>query len=70
MLFLPEAFNFIGRSPAEARAVAEPLTGPTMHRYLDLARRTGLWLSLGGFQECGPDLEHLYNVCGCALSCP
>ena len=23
--------------------------------------RTGLWLSLGGFQECGPDAEHIYN---------
>ena len=32
-----------------------------MQRYQQLAQSTGLWLSLGGFQERGPDPEHLYN---------
>ncbi|KAF6254735.1 carbon-nitrogen hydrolase [Scenedesmus sp. NREL 46B-D3] len=41
---------------------AEPLDGPAMARYRQLARDTGLWLSLGGFQEMGPDLQHLYNA--------
>ncbi len=32
-----------------------------MHRYQELARQHSLWLSLGGFQEKGPDVQHLYN---------
>lgn len=40
---------------------AEPLDGPLMQRYCQLARETGVWLSLGGFQERGPDPDHLYN---------
>jgi predicted amidohydrolase len=63
MLFLPENFSFLGTSPAESLAVAEALqpVGPTLRRYCDLAERTGLWLSLGGFQERGPDPQHLHN---------
>ena len=33
-----------------------------MARYQDLARSTGVWLSLGGFQETGPDPDHIYNT--------
>lgn len=62
MMFLPEALNFIGRSPAESLAAAEPLGGPSMRRYRQLARRLGLWLSLGGLQETGPDPQHVYNT--------
>lgn len=50
MLFLPECFSYIGSNLADALAVAEPLEGHIMSRYRDLARSTGLWLSLGGFQ--------------------
>lgn len=32
-----------------------------MRRYRQLAANTGLWLSIGGFQETGPDPQHLYN---------
>lgn len=32
-----------------------------MQRYRQLAASLGLWLSLGGFQEKGPDPDHLYN---------
>jgi hypothetical protein len=38
MAFLPECFNFIGRSPTETVAQAQPLTGATMQRYQRLAR--------------------------------
>lgn len=62
MLFLPEALNFIGRSPAESVAAAELLDGPSMSYYRSLARRTGLWLSLGGLQEVGPDSQHVFNT--------
>ncbi|KAK9811273.1 hypothetical protein WJX72_001005 [[Myrmecia] bisecta] len=61
MLFLPEVFAFIGTSGAESVARAEPLDGPLMRRYCALAQDTGIWLSLGGFQETGPDSDHLYN---------
>ena len=33
-----------------------------MARYRGLARETGLWLSLGGFQETGPDAGHTHNT--------
>jgi hypothetical protein len=50
MIFLPECFSFLGLSQAESLSKAQPLEGPLMQRYCDLAKRTGLWLSLGGFQ--------------------
>jgi len=46
----------------QSLAIAEPLSGPTLGRYRDLAAATGLWVSVGGFQERGPDPEHLYNT--------
>ena len=32
-----------------------------MKRYCQLAKQHQLWLSLGGFQEQGPDPDHLFN---------
>ncbi|KAG2423634.1 hypothetical protein HXX76_015151 [Chlamydomonas incerta] len=61
-LFLPECFAFIGDSPAQSLAAAQPLGGPLMAAYRQLARTHGLWLSLGGFQEVGPDPQHIYNT--------
>lgn len=43
-------------------AVAEKLEGPTMSKFRTLAGELGIWLSLGGFQEVGPDKEHIYNT--------
>jgi predicted amidohydrolase len=60
--FFPENFHFLGTSPAASLAAAEPLGGPALGRYRALARRLGLWLSLGGFQEAGPDPQRLYNT--------
>ncbi len=42
--------------------VAEKLDGPIMSRFRQLAGEVGIWLSLGGFQEVGPDKEHIYNT--------
>lgn len=39
--------------------ISEPLSGPTMQRYRQLAARHGLWLSLGGFQEQGTCMHML-----------
>eukprot|EP00752_Nemacystus_decipiens_P006791 g6098.t1 len=53
-LALPECFNFIGEHWTETVKAAEPLTGPSMTRYCNLAKDHGIWLSLGGFQENAP----------------
>ncbi|BBM99953.1 deaminated glutathione amidase [Marchantia polymorpha subsp. ruderalis] len=62
LLSLPECFSFIGSKEGESLSIAEPLDGPIMKSYQNLAREAGLWLSLGGFQEKGPDAGHLYNT--------
>eukprot|EP00405_Crypthecodinium_cohnii_P018335 CAMPEP_0206450038 /NCGR_PEP_ID=MMETSP0324_2-20121206/18468_1 /ASSEMBLY_ACC=CAM_ASM_000836 /TAXON_ID=2866 /ORGANISM="Crypthecodinium cohnii, Strain Seligo" /LENGTH=312 /DNA_ID=CAMNT_0053919573 /DNA_START=222 /DNA_END=1160 /DNA_ORIENTATION=- len=51
LVAFPECFSFIGAKPGEAQIAAEPLTGPTMSRYCELAKKHEIWLSLGGFQE-------------------
>lgn len=61
ILFLPEAFNFIGLSSDQTVAIAEPIAGPIISRYAALAKRLKIWLSLGGFQETSPDPERVYN---------
>ncbi|GAV03570.1 hypothetical protein RvY_13968-2 [Ramazzottius varieornatus] len=55
MVFLPEGFDYIAESSQESAAMSEPLEGTTMTSYRDLAKRLGVWLSLGGF--------HLKNNC-------
>uniref|UniRef100_A0A2C9VLU0 CN hydrolase domain-containing protein n=1 Tax=Manihot esculenta TaxID=3983 RepID=A0A2C9VLU0_MANES len=62
LLCLPESFSFIGAKDGDSVKVAEPLDGPIMQQYCSLARESGIWLSLGGFQEKGCDDEHLRNT--------
>ena len=62
MLFLPECFAFIGMKGTDALAVMEPLNGPLLGRYRELAAKHGLWLSLGGFAEQGPDRDRRFNA--------
>lgn len=52
----------MGVKDGESLKIAEPLDGPIMQRYCSLARESNIWLSLGGFQEKGPDDSHLYNT--------
>ncbi|XP_030044105.1 deaminated glutathione amidase isoform X1 [Microcaecilia unicolor] len=64
MVFLPEAFDFIGSSTEETLSQAETLQGDLIQRYKGLARECGVWLSLGGFHERGNDWENdrrIYN---------
>ncbi|KAK3259876.1 hypothetical protein CYMTET_31144 [Cymbomonas tetramitiformis] len=61
LLCLPECFSFLGSSDQESLSIAEPLDGPLMEKYKQLAQTQQMWLSLGGFQEKGPDPEHRYN---------
>nr|XP_057924366.1 deaminated glutathione amidase isoform X2 [Doryrhamphus excisus] len=64
MAFLPEAFDYIGSSHEETLALSESLEGNTMMQYSQMARKLGIWLSLGGFHERGPAWEtekRIYN---------
>ena len=62
LLCLPEAFSFIGASPQETISQAEALDGPRLEQYRTLARRHGLWLSLGGFHEAGAPGNRVHNT--------
>ncbi|XP_039287303.1 deaminated glutathione amidase [Nilaparvata lugens] len=51
MIFLPEACDYIGESKEEVSNLSEPLDGPLMCRYKELAKTAKVWLSLGGIHE-------------------
>ena len=51
VVFLPEAFDFIGESTAQTLKLAEPIDGPLLSQYKNLARNLDVSLSLGGFHE-------------------
>ncbi|XP_053551575.1 deaminated glutathione amidase isoform X1 [Bombina bombina] len=64
MVFLPEAFDYIGSSKEETLSLAETLEGDLIQRYTNLARELKIWLSLGGFHEKGPRWDQdrrIYN---------
>ncbi|KAM8817790.1 deaminated glutathione amidase isoform 3-T3 [Rhynchonycteris naso] len=65
LAFLPEAFDFIARDPAETLHLSEPLGGNLLGEYAQLARECGLWLSLGGFHERGQDWEQTQKIYNC-----
>ena len=62
IVFFPECFSFIGAKAGEAQQVAEPLSGPILARYLELAKVHSVWLSLGGFQESCEGEERIFNT--------
>ncbi|XP_066145780.1 nitrilase and fragile histidine triad fusion protein NitFhit isoform X1 [Euwallacea fornicatus] len=51
MVFLPEACDFISRDKSEFKKLSEPISGPLIKLYQDLAKTYGIWLSIGGFHE-------------------
>ena len=61
MLFLPENFHFF-RSPSSISPEYEYLDGKIINNYKELAQKTNLWLSLGGFQEKIPSSSKIYNT--------
>ncbi|KAK5875723.1 hypothetical protein CesoFtcFv8_026771 [Champsocephalus esox] len=64
MVFLPEAYDYIGSSREETLSLSESLTGDTISQYSQLARKLEVWLSLGGFHERGHNWEsdrRIYN---------
>ena len=48
--------------PLQTVEAAQTLDGTLMARFRALARDAQIWLSLGGFQEVGPDAQHIYNT--------
>ncbi|KAF5300030.1 hypothetical protein FQR65_LT09287 [Abscondita terminalis] len=63
MVFLPEATDFIGINDSDSKKFSEPLDGPLMSSYKEMASQYKLWLSIGGFHEvqCTPDNMVYYN---------
>ncbi|KAL3068574.1 hypothetical protein niasHT_030865 [Heterodera trifolii] len=61
MVFLPECFDYIGRTVAEQIDQAMDTRGPYIGKFRELAKQHGLWLSLGGFHHKRPELwsDHL-----------
>eukprot|EP00735_Rhodelphis_limneticus_P012246 TRINITY_DN5463_c0_g1::TRINITY_DN5463_c0_g1_i1::g.26662::m.26662 TRINITY_DN5463_c0_g1::TRINITY_DN5463_c0_g1_i1::g.26662 ORF type:complete len:300 (-),score=25.31,sp/Q94JV5/NILP2_ARATH/53.87/2e-96,CN_hydrolase/PF00795.17/1.2e-20,CN_hydrolase/PF00795.17/1.7e+02 TRINITY_DN5463_c0_g1_i1:289-1188(-) len=57
MLCLPECFDFVGKPPHP-----EPLDGPRMQMYQNLAKSSSMWLSLGGFHELIPSDTRISNT--------
>lgn len=51
MIFLPEAFDFIGSSSEETATLAQPLKGQTIGKFQEMAIENKVWLSLGGFHQ-------------------
>ncbi len=65
MVFLPEAFDYIGSSRQESLALSETVNGTMLKRYRDLAKSLDVWLSLGGMHERPDDTsecKRLYNT--------
>jgi deaminated glutathione amidase len=57
----PENTNYLG-PPAEKVRLAEPLDGPTCRRFAALARRLGIHLLLGSFNERSDDPGRCHNT--------
>ena len=62
IVFLPEAFDFIGESGAQTKELAEPLDGPTVSKYQQLAKELDLEVSLGGFHEATTGLKSTTQI--------
>ncbi|HEX2642064.1 MAG TPA: carbon-nitrogen hydrolase family protein [Thermoanaerobaculia bacterium] len=57
----PENTNYLGPHDEKVRR-AEPLDGPTCGRFADLARRLGIHLLLGSFNEKSEEAHRCYNT--------
>ncbi|KAK8781016.1 hypothetical protein V5799_017646 [Amblyomma americanum] len=64
MVFLPEAVDFIAEKKAQAYELAEPLDGPIVTKYKELAKKLGVWLSLGSVHVKDPNepSSRIYNT--------
>ncbi|PVD24417.1 hypothetical protein C0Q70_14899 [Pomacea canaliculata] len=64
MLFFPEACDYIADSKSQTVEMAESLNGDIMKRYCRAAQESGIWLSIGGFHQKGPDsdVKRIHNT--------
>uniref|UniRef100_A0A2M4BLN9 Nitrilase and fragile histidine triad fusion protein NitFhit n=2 Tax=Anopheles marajoara TaxID=58244 RepID=A0A2M4BLN9_9DIPT len=68
-IFFPECCDFVGTHREETMRLSEPLTGPLVQQYKQLAREHNVWLSFGGIHETitdssGPekDVQRIFNT--------
>lgn len=61
LISLPENFAFFGGADEDALALAEPLDGESIARLKAAAKKSRIWLSLGGFQEKITGSDKVYN---------
>lgn len=57
----PECTNYLGPHDKKVR-IAEPIEGPTVQRYRDLAAELGIHLLIGSVNEKAPDPDRCYNT--------
>ena len=62
VIYLPECLDYVSEIKSKAVEESETLDGELITYYKCLAKENGLWLSLGGFHEKGPEGENrVYN---------
>jgi deaminated glutathione amidase len=61
LVALPEHFACLGRE-ADTAAAAQPLDGPLVTRFRELASRLGIFLLMGSFPERTPGKARSYNT--------
>ena len=76
MIFLPECFDYVGTSRTESLEMSDTDAGVILTRYRQLAKKLGVWLSLGGMHEkVSSIIEHTMKIekvkftCSYILSC-
>lgn len=57
MAFLPECFDMVCESRKETLEKLEPIDGPLVTKYRELAAEKKIWLSLGGLHESNPSSD-------------
>ncbi|XP_053686001.1 nitrilase and fragile histidine triad fusion protein NitFhit isoform X2 [Sabethes cyaneus] len=68
-VFFPECCDYVGNNREETLKLSEPLTGPTVNKYAQLAKENDLWISFGGVHEAilngnadDEKVENIYNT--------
>ena len=61
LLATPECTNYLGPHDRKVR-IAEPVEGPTIQRYGELAAELGVWFIVGSFNERSQDPSRCYNT--------
>lgn len=60
-LLYPENAPYLGKD-REKLSVAEPIDGPIVDAYREIASKHGCWVTLGSFPEKSPSPDHTYNT--------